>query len=481
MLNNRTISIRSWAIRCCAGGCSSPRVSVHRSPAQAPPTPPGQPAVAATAPVPAGLASRCGAGAGRQARGTAHRGRALRSTRRSRRSPSSSRSRPIWSKTINMLNQKYTIKGRYLKAPELARLPSAHRLRPARHERHHPSGLRRRDALGLPVSPRFASIYRKLSIKPILERLNSPELDPKIRDQAHRRRWALAGPETLLVGLRKTLRFDQKEEDVLDGKKVWILRGTWRTRQGLVGPDGRPVNAVGSCLRTSRWTPRSIWARTTAGLTSSSSSGRKPSALFDTRRMGPDGRPIGAKSSIEKINPSEIRLTYSDVKLNVKIRLEEFAFQAPPRRPSTTAPRLIVKGLDQAISDRRPRKRRARPPRKRAPSSISRSTVPAAAPRRPRPRHLSFPTRRFRARDLSTQNPDSWRREGSRQKMEPTKPGGGAKPSKVEAIKLASQYLQDFRGRRAAQRLVALHRRRRHDPQVPRVVSAGRSRPAHRS
>ena len=28
--------------------------------------------------------------------------------------------------------------------------------------------------------------------------------------------------------------------------------------------------------------------------------------------------------------------------------------------------------------------------------------------------------------------------------MEPTKPGGSAKPSKVEAIKLASQYLKTF-------------------------------------
>ena len=28
--------------------------------------------------------------------------------------------------------------------------------------------------------------------------------------------------------------------------------------------------------------------------------------------------------------------------------------------------------------------------------------------------------------------------------MEPTKPGGGAKPSKVEAIKLASQYLKTY-------------------------------------
>ena len=57
--------------------------------------------------------------------------------------------------------------------------------------------------------------------------------------------------------------------------------------------------------------------------------GRKPSTVFETARLGPDGRPIGAKSSIEKIDPSEITLTYTDVKLNAKLRLEEFAFTAP--------------------------------------------------------------------------------------------------------------------------------------------------------
>ena len=160
--------------------------------------------------------------------------------------------------------------------------------------------------------------YRKLSIKPILERLNSPELDPKMRDQAITQ-MGLAGPETLLVGLRKDIKFDQKEEGELDGKKVWKLRGTWRSRQGLVGPDGRPVirrRLLASLHPDGRHALPGQGRRLALQARS-----RGPKAVDSVRDPphGPDGRPIGAKSSIEKITPSEITLIYTDVKLNAKI------------------------------------------------------------------------------------------------------------------------------------------------------------------
>ena len=256
---------------------------------------------------------------------------------------------------INMLNQKYTIKGRYLKAPNThvyLKLTVA--------------GLPDTSATSLQVCDGEtlwdyqvvldSQNYRKLSIKPILERLNSPELSEKIKDQAITS-MGLSGPETLLVGLRRTIRFAQKEEDEVDGKKVWRLRGTWRTRQGLVSPDGRQLAAAGFLPpyipmdgtlylgKDDGWPYKLVLV------------GRKPSPLFETRRLGPDGRPIGSKSSIEKITPSEIRLTYSEVKLNAKIRLDEFAFQAPPAAVVDDSTEAIVKGLDQAISMETQRKK----------------------------------------------------------------------------------------------------------------------------
>jgi hypothetical protein len=70
---------------------------------------------------------------------------------------------------------------------------------------------------------------------------------------------------------------------------------------------------------------------------------------METRRIGPDGRPVGAKSSIEKITPSEITLTYKDVKFNAKLRLEEFAFLPPATEAIDDGTEGLVKILDQAI------------------------------------------------------------------------------------------------------------------------------------
>ena len=168
-----------------------------------------------------------------------------------------------------------------------------------------PPGLRRRDALGIPSWSSTSRIYRKLSIKPILERLNSPDLDPEIKTKAITQ-MGLAGPETLLVGLRKTIRFDQKEEAVLDGRKVWKFHGTWKSRQGLAF-DSRPVNPHRRpCRRTSRWTPSCTWARTTAGPTSWILEGReadRPGGHSAGRAR--TGKIIGSKSSIEKDPPHQ--------------------------------------------------------------------------------------------------------------------------------------------------------------------------------
>ncbi len=160
----------------------------------------------------------------------------------------------------------------------------------------------------------------------------------------------ITGPEILLISLRRILKFDQKPEPgVLDGKNVLIFHGTWRTRQGFVGPDTRPVNAIGALPpyipmdatlylgKDDHWPYKLVLA------------GRAPSKLMDLRRVGPDGKLIGAKSTMEKIVPSRIELVYSNVKLNPTIRLDEFAFQAPPSEPVDDSTELLIKALDNAI------------------------------------------------------------------------------------------------------------------------------------
>ncbi len=190
--------------------------------------------------------------------------------------------------------------------------------------------------------------YRKLSIKPIFERLNSPDIDAKTRDGILSQ-MGFAGPDTLLVGLRRAVKFDQKEEETLDGKSVWVLRGTWRTRNGLVGADQRPLPAAGPL-------PAFVPSRATLYLGKEDGwpykldmVGSVPTVLLDTRRTGPDGKLIGSRSSIEKIDPSEIKLAYTNVKINAAIKPEEFAFQAQPDANVEDNTEALIKGLDQAI------------------------------------------------------------------------------------------------------------------------------------
>ena len=248
---------------------------------------------------------------------------------------------------VVMLKQKFDIKGRYLKAPD-----SRTYLRLA------VSGLPDSDGTILQVCDGEtlweyqqileSQVYRKLSIKPIFERLNSPDMDPKTRDQILNQ-MGFAGPDALLVGLRKSVRFDQKEEDTLDGKAMWVLRGTWRNRNGLVGPDQRPLPATGPLpafvpsLATLYLGKDDGWPYRMELL------GKVPTVLLDTRRVGPDGKVIGSRSSIERIDASEIKLVYSNVQLNATVRPEEFAFQAPPNATVEDNTEIIIKGLDQAI------------------------------------------------------------------------------------------------------------------------------------
>ena len=248
---------------------------------------------------------------------------------------------------VVMLKQSFSIKGRYLKGPSsrmylkltVTGLPDS-------------SGTMLQvcdgDTLWDYQQILESQTYRKLSIKPVFEQLNSPEIDAKTRDMVMTQ-LGFTGPEALLMGLRKSVKFDQKEEGTLDGKPVWVLRGTWRNRNGLVGPDQRPLPPTGPLpafvpsLATLYIGQKDGWPYKMDLV------GKIPTILQDTRRIGPDGRPIGSRASIEKVEPSTIRLTYSNVQLDPTIKPEEFAFQAPPGATVEDNTDTTLKILLQAI------------------------------------------------------------------------------------------------------------------------------------
>lgn len=251
--------------------------------------------------------------------------------------------------TVNMLNQHFTIKGKYLKGPQYRmyfRLTLA--------------GLSETTGTTLEVCDgetlwRYQSIleqqvYSKFSIKPVMERINSPDFDPARRELA-KEGLGFAGPETLLIGLRHLFRFDQdKEEAKLGDKPVWILRGKWKSRQGLTDRAARQVPAIGLLPpyipglvvlylgKEDGW-PYRVELR-----------GQKPTKLYDTRKEGPDGRKIGSLNSIQSVEPTDITLLYTDVKLNPTLNIDEFVFQAPNASVVEDGTEMLVKRLDQELA-----------------------------------------------------------------------------------------------------------------------------------
>ncbi len=80
---------------------------------------------------------------------------------------------------------------------------------------------------------------------------------------------------------------------------MWVLRGTWKNRQGIVSFNSQPVPPTGPL-------PPYVPALATLYLGKADSwpyrldlVGRQITELIDTRPRGPDGRPIGARRTIE--------------------------------------------------------------------------------------------------------------------------------------------------------------------------------------
>lgn len=230
--------------------------------------------------------------------------------------------------SVDMLGQKFEIKGTYLRAGE-------NRV----YLKLTVSGLGDASATTLQACDGttlwdFRQVldtqtYIKYSVGPLFKKLADPAIDPAQREQLVTR-MGLAGPEVLLSGLRKKVGFNQKAEETLEGKKVWVVRGDWKDRTGLVGPNQQPLPPT---MPLPPYMPSNVaaWIGQDDGFPYKVEMyGNVPSMLqADSRRIGPDGRPIGNKTASTKVEPSRIVLRYLDVKVNPTIKPELFGWQPP--------------------------------------------------------------------------------------------------------------------------------------------------------
>jgi hypothetical protein len=200
---------------------------------------------------------------------------------------------------------------------------------------------------------------RKLSIGPILKKLESPDADAEIRDGIYAR-LGFSGPETLLTGLRKSIQFNQKEEGTFEGKPVWILRGRWKDRDALNAPGQPQVSPTGPL-------PPHVPSQAAVYLGKDDGwpyqvvlEGRALSLMErkkDERPVGPDGRPIGRMPSARDDEPSRIVLTYSDVALNPKLEDAMFSFTVPSDITPQDGTEQLTTMLDNALNQRAAQKK----------------------------------------------------------------------------------------------------------------------------
>lgn len=263
--------------------------------------------------------------------------------------------------TADMINQKFGLKGQYLKAPghKVSLLLSLVGLGDA-------TGTMLQVSDGVTLWD-FTKVLNsqscvKRSLTPILKLLDRPDCDPLIREAVFDD-LGFAGPEALLKGLRKAFHFDQSRDGELDGKPALILGGTWKDSgtpvlpPGLSMPPGAPLPPYVPALVTlylgkdDGWPYQVIFE------------GRKPTQIETGKRkleepkLGPDGRPLSRKLTTPVGKPSRLVLAYTNVKLNAPLTDDLFAFSPPPEVRPEDRTDLFVSQLQQAITEMANRKK----------------------------------------------------------------------------------------------------------------------------
>jgi hypothetical protein len=199
----------------------------------------------------------------------------------------------------------------------------------------------------------MAPNYRRRDVSQILKRLQDPALDDVFRNIITTQ-LGFGGPEAMLAGLQKAIKFDQFAEEKVDGVDSFIIGGTWKDRTGLMGPNDRPLAPT---ARLPPYIPSNVRVfidKATSWPYRIEMIGNAPLMLEDdTRQVGPDGRPIGVKKAPPKVDPSRITLKYKLLPVT-EVKPELFVFSAPADASSANLvddTEQFLNGLDRVIQD----------------------------------------------------------------------------------------------------------------------------------
>jgi hypothetical protein len=261
-----------------------------------------------------------------------------------------------------MLGQKFRLKGQYLRAPK-------HRL----YLQLKLSGLGDATGTMLQVSDGqtlwdyqqvlSAKSFRKIDIGKIFKKLDEPGFDAEIRRQIVGA-MGFSGPDALLSGLRKAMKFHTVVEGTLHDRPVLIFYGTWKDNAMLSGqqaPAGSAAPAPNpNALPSYVPSIAHVWVGKDDGWPYLVEiEGRVPAVVLDTRIIGPDGKPIGAKTKVKEVEPTKIVLTYTNVQVNADLKAESFAFQPPDDANVLDETERLLAVLEQSTTAAEMRKKAA--------------------------------------------------------------------------------------------------------------------------
>jgi hypothetical protein len=221
--------------------------------------------------------------------------------------------------------------------------------------------------------------YTKLDLSKILNKVDAPDFNAELRKQAIQR-IGFAGPESLLTGLRSSLRFYRKDPDTLQGKAMWLLRGEWKDMAALAGP-GQPPAPSTAALPPYIPSMAQVWIGQDDGWPYKVAlEGRQPSILMDMREIGLDGKPLGAKGTSNRIEISKLLLTNANVQINTELDPNLFAFTNPPDTPVFDGTEQFLISLEQASAALQAEQRNSAAKENELPRSIP---IPSPAPEIP--------------------------------------------------------------------------------------------------
>ncbi len=198
-------------------------------------------------------------------------------------------------------------------------------------------------------------VMSTFQMDPVLKALDNPDADELFRQQVTAQ-LGLAGPETLLTGLRRVAHFDQLTEETLNDRAVWVIRGVWKDRDALALPGSQMAMMQSGFLPSYVPSHITLWIDKESGWPwKVKLEGRVPSVLREERMLGPDGRPVGRKSAQGKERPSRMELSYTLT--DRKVEPSEFVFEAPPNVAVQDITESITAGLQGAFAQLAARKR----------------------------------------------------------------------------------------------------------------------------